>query len=175
MNKRKILTIALAGIALLTLFLAAIPFTQSMWPTERAEAALPQVKVSNINPGEYSVLPYTARNVGFHDWTLKVFVYRKLDGTYNVWRVPTKYDSVGMPDLHWWRPMLECKNFGPTEVDGAVDETMPIKCHDEEYSDFWGTEWQWTIDGKNLGEMVEDMDFIPGSVEGEFYVFQGSS
>jgi hypothetical protein len=121
------------------------------------------------------LIPYTPKHVGFNDWILQVFVYRKLDGTLKVWRVPTKNDSVGMPDLHWWRPMLECENFGPTKVNGMVDETLPIKCHDKETSEFWGTEWQWTIEGENMGKRVEDMDFVSGSVEGEFYVFQGRS
>ena len=167
-----IATIVLISIGVI---IAAIPFIQSMNPSAQAQNNLPRVRVTGINPGQYRLENYIPSHSSSDDWKLVAFVYKKRNGELRVWRLFSKNGAVGMPDLSWTRPMLECQEFGPTRVDGIVDETQPITCHDDNISDFWKEEWRWTIDGKNMGKRVEDMDQVSGTIEGEFFVIRNSS
>ena len=171
-SKLVIATIVLISIGVI---IAAIPFIQSMNPTAQAHNNLPRVRVTGIDPGQYRLENYIPSHSSSDDWKLVAFVYKKRNGELRVWRLFSKNGAVGMPDLSWTRPMLECQEFGPTRVDGIVDETKPITCHDDNISDFWKEEWRWTIDGKNMGKRVEDMDQVSGTIEGEFFVIRNSS
>ena len=81
-----------------------------------------------------------------------------------------------MPDVHWWQPVYECKNFGPTIINGIVDETKEIKCHDKAslYAN-WPDIWYWDIDGKNLVTKRTDLEETIGTIEGNYFVFRKSS
>ena len=175
MKPRKILVAATIGLLSIGIVITAIPFFQSMSPTEQEHNNLPRVKTVGISPGEHKLLDYFPTVTSNHDWQLRAFVYRKLNGDLKVWRLFSKNGTVGMPDLTWSRPMFGCKEFGPTMIDGIVDETKSITCHDDGVPDYWRKEWRWTIEGKNLGTMVEDMDSVSGSIEGDFFVIQNSS
>ncbi len=175
MISRTSLVAAIAGMLLIALVVAIVPFLQSMNPTARAYNDLPRIKLTGLAPGDYRLADYLPQHTAPGDWTIKAFVYKKHSGEINVWRLPARNGAVGMPDLSWWRPLFECRNFGPTVVNGIVDETGPITCHDDKVSDYWRREWRWTIDGKNLGKMVEDLDPVFGSVQGEFFVVRNGN
>ena len=175
MKSRKNLIATIFGLLSIGTVIAAIPFIQSMGPTAQAFNDLPRVKVAGIGPGQHKLQNYIPTHSSADDWQLHAFVYKKFDGELRVWRLFSKNGAVGMPDLSWSRPMLECRDFGPTIINGIVDETKPITCHDDNVSDYWRKEWRWTVDGKNLGKMVEDMDQVSGSIEGEYFVIQNRS
>lgn len=175
METGRTLTAILVGLAVIGILGAAIPFLRSMEPSAKAIAALPRVKITGLNVGSYRSQVSSEKYADTSGWTWKVLLYRKSETTIKAWRIPTRNGAVGMPDLHWWRPFFKCEEFGPTLVNGVVDESLPIKCHDESASDFWRNEWKWDIDGKNLGTMVDDLNSIDGTIEGEFFVFSGRS
>lgn len=99
-----------------------------------------------------------------------ILFLRKKDSALEAWDIPVKNGSVGMPDLKWWRPTYECKEFGPSFVGVNINEQAPIKCHDQEIPEWWASEWQWNINGKSLGKMVEDMAPTNGTLEGKYFV-----
>ncbi len=66
--------------------------------------------------------------------------------------------------------MFPCGNFGPTEVDGSIDETAPIRCHDRQGPEWWTDMWLWSIDGKNHSGQVDDMEPAKGIIEGGYFV-----
>lgn len=170
MKSRTYLVTTTIGLLSIGVVAVAIPFLKSMGPTAQALNDLPRVKITGIDPGEYRLQNYIPTHGSSDGWQLQLFIYRRFNGDLKVWRLFSKNDAVGMPDLSWTRPMLECRDFGPTVVNGLVDESRPITCHDDNVSDYWKNEWRWTIDGKNMGKMVEDMVPVSGSIEGEFFV-----
>lgn len=174
MKPKPILISSTIGLLAIGVILAAIPFLRSMGPTAQAFNDLPRINIAGIAPGEYRLESYIPTHTSADEWRLQAFVYKKINGEINAWRLFSKNGAVGMPDLRWVRPMFECKKFGPTEINGNIDETKPITCHDDDVSDYWRKEWRWTIDGKNMGNMVEDMDSISGSIEGDFFVVRNS-
>jgi hypothetical protein len=95
---------------------------------------------------------------------------KKNDGQAKAWVIPTKNHTVMMPDNHWWQPMIPCKEFGPTKLNGLIDEEAPIKCHDNSVPEWWTDKWQWSIDGENFSGQVDDMEPAIGVVEHGYFV-----
>ena len=168
-TKKSILTKTTASIALLGLIVASIPFIESLRPNARAVANLPHIDLSEISPGHYS-LKHPEQADLFRGYKWAVFVYRKYDGSVKLWNVPVRKGKVGMPDLHWWQPIYECENFGPTVVNGRVQEDQPITCHDPEIHESWKKVWKWDINGKNVKDSYYDLEPTKGSVEGNYFI-----
>lgn len=150
------LTLLFIGIGVV---LSSIPFISSLKPNAKAEAKLLRVDVSTITPGSYTIMkhPFYAGDSGGSNWF--VFVYRKHNGEFNAWSVPvTTMGEVVMPDIHWWRPFHKCTNFGPTLINGVVDENKPITCHDKDLpSRWWKDAWKWDINGSSMSKNATDM------------------
>ena len=73
-------------------------------------------------------------------------------------------------------PFYDCENFGPTFINGVVDESQPIKCHDSTMpSKWWSEHWQWSIEGKNLAGFVDDLKRAEGEIHGEYFVIGQNS
>ncbi|WP_163834007.1 hypothetical protein [Spartinivicinus ruber] len=159
-------------IAVTGLMFARLPFIYSLKPNAKADAALPRIDVSDIKPGTYIFLPHPIYGELYSGYSWSVMIYRKHDGTVKAWDLTTRNGAVGMPDLHWWRPFYDCKQFGPTVINGEVQENLPIQCHDADIpSNWWANEWRWNISGKNLGKMMSDLNETVGVVEGKYFVF----
>ena len=96
---------------------------------------------------------------------------RLRDGSVSAWDIPTKDGRVGMPDYEWWRPMYPCSAFGPSIVDGSIDESSYIQCHDPETPEWWARRWRWSLSGRAVQDGMEDLPATPGVVEGTYFVF----
>lgn len=178
LRKALLITVAVLCLLGLSVFMIALFSTLSPSGNGKVEGQLPRIDVSNLLPGHYSIyrvpeLAYTTMN-----FENQFMVYRKLNGELRVWQVPTDNGKVGMPDLYWWRPFYRCENFGPTMINGLVDESQPMRCHDQKLpSEAWGERWQWDLNGNALkvadqGKLrVDDMLTMGGSVEGKYFVF----
>ena len=165
------MTILLIGVGF-----SFVPFFGSLGPGEKENAALPRIDISSIQPGSFEFRPHLAigRLHSGYDW--HVLIYRKVDGSVNVWDVPMMDGMVGMPDLEWWRPFHKCQSFGPTVINGVVDESLPIMCHDVSLpSDGWSEQWRWDIDGNKLGTYVVNMYKTNGISEHGYFVFRKKS
>ena len=171
MSKRKILVAATSLIILLGALLVARMLFAVMLPSAKAEADLPRIDMSKINPGD-TLLHTIPSAPGPEGYFWGVFIYKKHDGTIKIWNVSVKNNAVGMPDRHWWLPIYACQDFGPTRVNGVVDEARPIKCHDPKLpSDWWDTAWHWDIDGQNLnGGSIRDMQPTRGALHENYFV-----
>jgi|GEM_PF-2824879 len=64
---------------------------------------------------------------------------------------------------------------GPTFVNGIVDESKPIKCHDKAIENtIWG-EYEWDINGVNLRGNASDLQRTKGVIEdGQFIIGKNS-
>jgi len=67
-----------------------------------------------------------------------------------------------MPDIHWWRPSYECKDFGVVKGE--------LTCKDSDTPEWWRAYWLWSLEGKALNGMVDDMEPETGSMQGSFFI-----
>ena len=176
MSHRFHLQVLITIVALVGVVFFSIPFIRSMLPSERAVSNLPHVNISAISPGQFVLLEHPRPYEIWKGYLLSILVYRRSIDSVIVWEVPARGGSVGMPDRHWWRPFYDCENFGPTFINGVVDESQPIKCHDSTMpSKWWSEHWQWSIEGKNLAGFVDDLKRAEGEIHGEYFVIGQNS
>ena len=168
MCRKKVITTLASGLVFVGCLLASVPFVRSLNPTPRADAALPRIDIESVKPGHYSI-----KTIGreFHGYSCGLLVYKRLDGFVRAWKLLVMDGAVGMPDIHWWRPMFECRNFGPGVANDTVNEELPIMCRDPEMpSQLMSQEWRWDINGRRLGKMTDDLEAVSGIVDGKYFV-----
>jgi len=176
MTRRKFLTIALLLVIFIGVILGSFPFFESLKPSARSEAALPKYDMSSLNGGETIRLKHPTLGSLANGYVWSVLFYRRHDGRLLAWNIPTKGGVAGLPDFHWWRPAYKCSDFGPTKVDGVVDESLPIKCHDKPSgSNDWYLGWKWDIWGNATLMGLDDMYKTKGVENGSFFVFRKRS
>ena len=176
MDRKKFLSGAVIVISSFGVIAALTPFSKSLKPNAKAEAALERLDTSTLESGKSMIVgPHPLYgNLHFgYDWSL--LIYKKYNGEIKIWDIPTKGLNVGMPDIKWYRPWFPCEHFGPTKVSGKVDESQPIKCHDLKSKDSWYPDMQWDINGKNIKGHASDMYPTRGVIEGKYFVFGKSS
>lgn len=138
---------------------AALPFVLSMYPTPKAYADRPRVKIPELRPGQYAFVH--SPRWRSEDW---LFV-RRPDGQLNVWRIPVRDGAHLMPDCYWWRAYTPCEQFAPQFEKGVIvcSAKMPE----------WAAEtYVWSLDGKALHPQacVPDMEPVIGFDEFGDYV-----
>lgn len=172
MTRKNVLLVCVVITILSGVLLSMTPFIESLKPNAKAIAALPRISLSNISPGEFIILDHPAYGAMYNGYKWSILIYRRYDGIFKVWDIPTKGQYVGLPDLHWWRPVFACLEFGPTKISGKVDESLPIKCHDTETNDNqWYMKWEWDINGVTLSGGIDSLNITKGIVEGGYFVF----
>jgi hypothetical protein len=150
--------------------IALIPFVLSLFPSDRAYAALPRYDISDLNHGSFKlVIPDRAFET-FNGFKQSVFFLKTKAGEIRAWKVYTKNGEIGMPDYHWWRTYFTCRDFRPGIINGVIDENSYIQCHDKNISQWQSNNWRWNLDGKALTQNVTDMNQVKGFIEGDFYV-----
>ena len=147
----------------------------SLKPNTRSYAGLPSFEIPKLHPGTHAVIPRPLQGSVVSDRE-SILVYRKLDGAFRYWSVPSRNGKLLMPDAYeMWISIRECAEFGPTLVDGQADESKPFVCHDVDIDDYWAHEWQWNVEGKNIGRSRRhDLWPLQAIVEGNLFVI-GSS
>jgi hypothetical protein len=177
MDRKRILIVLTAVFGVTLLALIAAMFGKSLAPNSKAYASLPSFEIPQLKPGEFELRKHPLFTQPNHGRDENVFIYRKLDGTFRFWSLATYDGKIAMPDVHWWRaPAGFCSNFGPTVVNGQVDESKPIRCHDDDVPSYWADYWVWDIEGKNIGRSgFDDMIALPGVVEGNLFLLGAST
>jgi len=176
MMNKKTLIITVSIFTLTGVSISLWPLLASLQPNAKGDAALPRFKVSLLEKGEFRIARHPIYGDLYNGFIHSIFLYRKHNGDFVAYNIPTKYGKVGLPDNAWWRPGYECIDFGPTIIDKKVDESLPIKCHDKfQISESWLEQWEWTIDGKSLEPGIVDMQPTHGVIEGEHFVLGKSS
>lgn len=170
-SHKKTLTAIIRVMALLGLFLLAYPFVASLMQSNNGESKLPKIDISGISPGSYKIFKLPHRKKMYGDYQVSMMLVKKADGTVHAWTVLVRKGAVGMPDKYWWQPIYDCQQFGPTLVNGKIDERKPLECHDSNVAEAnRKQDWQWSIDGKALSTNVTDMEPTQGTVEGDYFV-----
>jgi len=155
-SSRKLLAFLVLALLVAGIGFVALSFVQTLSPTTKAIAALPSVDTKDIGRGQAVLVKAESR--------FGAFVVRDEKNTIHVFRVPiSEHGYVQMPDIHWWKPRMECKAFGVHVTAG----TPFIGCGDSlpnEYANaYWANAWRWGLDGKTLSgpcDSMEPLSFI---------------
>ena len=166
---RSSLAILVCALALLGAALLSVPFASSLEPSARANASRPHLPIANLSRGQYKLFRNIVGAVGGSAF----LVYRPVEGSIKVWRIPTYNHYYVMPDMRWGRYGALCKNFG---LDSAH---TTFRCLEPESKNSNENEWLqrecvWDLSGRNLGTHTEDMVAIVGE-EDEHYFVIGTS
>jgi hypothetical protein len=172
-NRRKMLIALTAAVALIGMAFIALPFVQSLKPNSVNDAKLEAVDISHLKGGEYQLVKNPLYgNIPGSTYALYTLIYKSYAGVVMAWDVPANSEGVGMPDVHWHSPFFTCRHFGPGLVDGKVDESLPISCHDENIpSEFWKEHWRWDIRGRCITISCENMPVTNGMTILNQFVF----
>jgi hypothetical protein len=171
MNRKRILKITVGLCMLVGLTGMAVPFFASMSPSEKVYAELPRINISDLKIGRYKIVKHPAAATwGRSGIGYSILVYRLQSSEIKAWSVPSKNGAVLMPDLHWWRPMYPCENFGISAAGSNSYNELSIQCNDSDTPEWWADKWKWSIDGKNYSRQVDDMEPLIGTEENGYFV-----
>lgn len=167
--RKKILWAAMSTMIIVGLSFYALPFFLSMAPSKRAGEDLPYINVDSIQPGD--LVTHDSQGDGNSGWGTRYIVYRDYSGEFNVFWVMVRDGQVSLPDLRWWRPGPLCEDFRPEIRDGKVVENSTFRCRSPISSgDWWSNEWKWSLEGRNLGKITDDMEVVRYSIEGNHLI-----
>jgi hypothetical protein len=156
-------TLALAGTVLVLVALLA-----SSEPDVKSPAKKPSVNVEKLAPGQV---------IHLDTESLRYFVVRPPTGDIHVVAVPTEQGTVLMPDIHWWKPFMNCKDFGLDAVDGIVTSDSRFRCRDVAQPEAWVQQWQWDLFGKHVattgGKKLDNMYRVRFERSGSAVSFAG--
>ena len=166
---RRVLTSITVALAALGLAFIAVPLIGSLKLNAKADAALPRMDLSQLQPGRPEIRDHPLYGKMFGEFSWSVLVLKHAHGKVSVWDIPTRDGKVAMPDIRWWRPFYVCASFVLSAR--AAGESVRFHCTDAEVPDFWRGEWQWSESGTALGNNVDDMQATAGAIEGKYFVF----
>lgn len=169
-SRRKFLTIITLLLVMVGVAMASIPFGLSLFPSERADAALSRINITELRPGSFKlVTPDNAYEL-YNGFKRSVYILKTNTGEIRAWAVYAKNGEVGMPDYHWWNVYFTCKHFSPAINNGIIEENSLIQCRDKDISPWQSENWRWRQDGKSITQNVDDMRPAHGMVEGDYFV-----
>jgi hypothetical protein len=123
-----------------TLMLAYFIVVALRRPDER-EKKLSTWDVSELQAGRMKV------------WETEAFRYyaiRPVTGDLYVLATPLHNGKTPMPEPHWWKPKIDCAQFGLDSNSEVVHAESRFRCHDADQPKEWAERWQWDVRGRNI-------------------------
>jgi len=149
-----------------TVLVLAVLFVASK-PDEKARPKLPAVIVSQLQQGQV---------IHLDTESLRYFVVRPESGEIHVVAVPIEQGTVLMPEVHWWKPFMNCKEFGLGSGTESITAESRFRCRDAAQPDAWVKQWQWDVFGKHIadvgGEKIDDMYRVRFERSGDELIFK---
>ena len=162
MSKRT-LVVALSVLAVTGIAIAAYPFLRSMTPSERSKAAATKISLLDFPLG-------TGREIRWK-WA-SLFVLRMQNDEVRIFAIPNFDGAYRLPDVHWDRAYLKCKNFGADPSFPQVDDATTFQCLDPAVKPYWQQEWRWDARGKPLGRGTDPLPRVEYARNGDQLVLQ---
>jgi hypothetical protein len=92
---------------------------------------------------------------------LRYFIIKSSVNELHVVACPVESGKVPMPEVHWWKPLMRCKDFGLDVGTGPVNAQSRFRCRDSDQPEEWASRWQWDSHGRHIpaadGMKVDDM------------------
>lgn len=172
MRRRKFLITSFTFLCLTGLGFLTLLFVGSLKPSARAKNSLITLNISELARGDYLAVNNGHYGPDKDGYGVSLMIYRSRKNQIFAWSIPTRNGLYLMPDITWNKPFYECRDFGPTRVNGQIDESKPVQCHDlGQDQQFWQKVWQWDLSGKNISRQAEDLRLSKGTVRGGFFVY----
>jgi hypothetical protein len=133
---------ALAGTGLMYVFLTA-----SLQPHKKPPK-LTSVNVQTLRAGQHIALDTES---------LRYFVVKTTDSELHVVAIPMDQGTVVLPDVHWWKPFMNCKDFGLDSIGGVTAQSR-FRCRDADQPTEWVNRWQWDVHGKHIADTGAKID-----------------
>ena len=155
-QKLLIACLAVAGTVPLLLFL-----TESLKPHKKPPN-LPFANVATLTAG-HSITVDTD--------SLRYFVVHPINGELHVVAAPVDQGTVMMPELHWWKPLMNCKDFGVDAAIGTITNDSRFRCRDADQPEAWVKQWQWDVHGQHIavpdGQKIDNMHRVRFERDGD--------
>jgi hypothetical protein len=147
MNRRKWLWGTVAGLGLFGLVMVAKSFVFALAPNARADNALFDMDVSQLQAGDFRILDNGSDASGFHG---RLLVLRQYDGQLRVFVVSMSRGRAWLQEGHFpqWSYLL-CNELGPDIRDGKLLPDGVIRCQDVTQDEL-ALRSRWTYEGKSL-------------------------
>lgn len=163
MISRRALSWVLAGVAVIGLLFATLPFINSLQPSERSRALAIVLDVKDLARGSWRTVEGRRS---------RLYVVRTAGDVFHIFAVPTKGREVAMPDIEWWcSPIYLCRDFSPDPTPLGLSEATTIRCHDADVPAWWAPRWVWRLDGQHVatpdGGHLGDLPFVKFDRTGE--------
>lgn len=156
--------VTIGAIALASTFGLLVFLNASLQPNKKPPK-LPFADVSKLVPGQALRVNTEA---------LHYFVVHPIAGELRVVAVPAQDGAILMPELHWWKPKLNCFEFLIDAAQGAISRQSRFRCRDTNQPKEWAVRWQWDMEGKHIadgGETIDDMYQVRFERDGDNVVF----
>lgn len=164
--RKKTLWVIFSVILIAGLVLTAIPFVQYFGPADNSGETLPYVNVSKMETNTYII-----HTTEFNGWYGESYlIIKNKSDIFKVYWLPTRHNSIAMPDLMWGRNAGLCNDFGPETVEGKIKENGLILCHDPDIEEWNKEQWRWTMSGEKLGEWTADLEEVKSSLSGHYLI-----
>jgi len=133
----------------------------TLQPSERAKAQRSVHNIANLERGDYRFESFDRESA----WNDIVLLLRDWDGVTYTYLLPTKNQSVPMPDRFWGWGWYDCVDFRP-ELDavGKIEKDGVVKCHDKDLNT---DNWEWSYDGQPKYWWLPEMYAPPVEVVGD--------
>jgi len=130
-------------------------------PSERSKSNRSVHIVANLVKGDYRLETFDRKTA----WNEIVLLLRDWDGVLYVFLIPTKNDSVPMPDRFWGWSWQDCMDFRPElDVDQKIKKGGVIKCHDKNITT---NNWEWSYNGSPKYWWLPDIYAPPVEIVGD--------
>ena len=145
--RRPFVLIAAAAVTL------AIAFTlQVSLRPHKKKPKLPHANVAALEPGRFAIV---------NTDSFRYFVIRPENGDIYAVAVPMLDGVVRMPEGYWWKPYMDCKDFGLGSQNAAITAESRFRCRDANLPAEWEARWQWDIYGRHIpsgdGPKIDNM------------------
>ena len=132
---------AFAALAILATIALGVVLAIALLPKPRPRGKLPQLNIAQLQPGGLIT----------HDTdSLRYYVLRPLQGEPYVLAVPLHDGAVPMPDVNWWKWVIQCRDFGIDSSDGVIRADAIFRCRDAQQPEQWIGSWRWNSQGRNV-------------------------
>ena len=166
--RKKLLWIGMIATLLVGVVFAMVPFVGSLNPPANAGEGLPNINISKMAVGEFTLLDLKNKQWRY---STRYMVVRNSESEFFIYYMMRNDEGATMlPDLHWWRGGWPCKNFGPTTEAGKITDNSIMKCHDPETNNY-RPDITWKVTGEAIDHYYDDMERIEKyTIKGKYLI-----
>jgi len=152
---RMLLVRTFAAAVVASLCVAAVPFAQSLSPSQRAKASYElRVELTDLSPTSAKLVEWNHSKVFLTTANGLTVVY-----------MPFDHGAFRLPDFTWERPVIPCREFALVDAQ--------FQCLDADLYWWWRQNARWDAAGQSLTGVFPNMMSPPYSYDGAQAIILG--